>query len=123
MIHIYVLQLEHGRFFVGKTKNPQFRLEEHLRLSNYQWTKKYTPKKVIKIIPNCDDNDLDNYTLKYMEQYGIGFVRGGSFHQLYFDENDYCRIQNMINNSTFIWFSVHKKVYPSKSMRNNSKLL
>jgi hypothetical protein len=121
MIHIYVLQLEDYRFFVGKTKNPQFKLEEHFRLSNYPWTQKFTPIKVIEIIPNCNDNDLDNYTLKYMQRYGIYCVRGGSYQKLYYDKNDECTIQNTIDNSTFIWFKVHKKVYPSKIMRNNSK--
>jgi hypothetical protein len=118
MIHIYVLQLKDYRFFVGKTKNPQFKLEEHFRLYNCPWTQKFTPIKVIEIIQNCNDKDLDNYTLKYMQQYGINIVRGGSFNQL---EIDYWRIQNMIDTSTFLWFKVHKKVYPSKIMRNNSK--
>ena len=29
MVYIYVLQLNNNKYYVGKTKNPQFRLENH----------------------------------------------------------------------------------------------
>ena len=29
MVYIYVLQLEKGKYYVAKTKNPYFRLESH----------------------------------------------------------------------------------------------
>ena len=115
MIYIYVLQLEKGKYYIGKTSNPQFRLEQHFNSSGSQWTiaqlslrsclagartKKYTPLKVLEIIPNCDDYDEDKYTLKYMEQYGINNVRGGSFCQLKLDTDNLSTIKKMINGSS-----------------------
>ena len=45
------------------------------------WTTKYKPIKVVELIEG-DNYDEDKYTLKYMEQYGIDNVRGGSFCQI-----------------------------------------
>jgi len=100
MLYIYVLQLEKGKYYIGKTTNPQFRLEQHFSSSGSQWTKKYTPKKVLQIIPNCDNFDEDKYTLQYMEQYGINNVRGGSFCELKLDEDHLRTIKKMINGSS-----------------------
>ena len=55
MIYIYILQLEQNKYYVGKTGNPQFRLNNHITGSGSAWTKKYKPIKLIKLIPNCDD--------------------------------------------------------------------
>ena len=29
MVFIYIIQLEQGKYYIGKTNNPQFRLESH----------------------------------------------------------------------------------------------
>lgn len=79
MVYIYVLELVDNKYYVGKTDNPQFRLESHFNSNGAAWTKKYKPINIIELIPNCDDYDEDKYTLKYMEKYGINNVRGGSF--------------------------------------------
>ena len=100
MVYIYILQLEKGKYYVGKTTNPKFRLEQHFNSSGSQYTKKYTPLKVLEIIPNCDDYDEDKYTLKYMEQYGINNVRGGTFCQLKLDKDNLSTIKKMINSSS-----------------------
>ena len=100
MVCIYILQLEKGKYYIGKTSNPQFRLEQHFNSSGSQYTKKYTPKKVLEIILNCDNFDEDKYTLKYMEQYGINNVRGGSFCQLKLDKDNLSTIKKMINGSS-----------------------
>ena len=43
---IYILELENKKYYVGKTTNPDFRLEQHFNNSGSQWTKKYKPIKV-----------------------------------------------------------------------------
>jgi hypothetical protein len=100
MIFIYILELENKKYYIGKTTNPDFRLEQHFNKCGSQFTKKYKPKKVLKIIPNCDDYDEDKHTLKYMEQYGINNVRGGSFCELKLNKNNIETIKKMINGST-----------------------
>lgn len=68
--------------------NLQTRIAEHFHSKGCEWTKRYTPLKVAKIIPDCDGYDVDKYTRKYMDEYGIFNVRGGSFSQMRLDEKD-----------------------------------
>ncbi len=102
-INIYILELTNNKFYVGKTTNPTFRLEQHfntnLRLGS-AWTRKYKPIRILEIITNCDDYDEDKYTLKYIKKYGVDNVRGGSFCQIELDEDTINTINRMINGST-----------------------
>jgi hypothetical protein len=86
MVYIYVLQLEHGKYYVGKTSNPNYRIEQHFISGGAAWTTKYKPLNVLEIIPNCDEYDEDKYTRRYMDKYGIDNVRGGSFCEVVLDE-------------------------------------
>ena len=85
-IYIYILQLEQGKYYIGKTINPNFRIEQHFHSDGASWTKQYSPLSVLELIPNCDDYDEDKYTRIYMDKYGIDNVRGGSFCDAVFDE-------------------------------------
>ena len=79
MCFIYIIQLEKGKYYIGKTNNPQLRLESHFNSNGSEWTKLYKPLRVIEVKPNCDDYDEDKITIQYMDKYGINNVRGGSF--------------------------------------------
>ena len=100
MIFIYVLELESGKYYVGKTTNPNIRITDHFESNGSQWTRKYKPVKLFALIPNCDDFDEDKYTLKYMESHGINNVRGGSFCEIMLSPEQIQVITKMINNST-----------------------
>ena len=97
MVNIYVLKLEKGKYYVGKTNNPRFRLENHFNSNGSQWTKKYKPLKIIEIKPDCDDYDEDKYTKIYMDKYGIENVRGGSFVSIKLDETTVNYLTHMSN--------------------------
>ena len=79
MTNIYILKLKNKKYYIGKTENPKLRVGEHFSGDGSAWTRKYPPKKIKKIINNCDDYDEDKYTKKYMAKYGINNVRGGSY--------------------------------------------
>lgn len=100
MVFIYILELEQGKYYVGKTTNPEFRLEKHFTSGGSAWTKKYKPLSVVEIIPNCDDFDEDKHTIKYMEKYGINNVRGGSFCEIRLNDNNIITLKQMINGVT-----------------------
>ena len=51
MVYIYILQLEQGKYYIGKTNNPQFRIDSHFNFNGSAWTTKYKPIQIIKIIP------------------------------------------------------------------------
>jgi hypothetical protein len=100
MVYIYILKLKNNKYYIGKTSNPDFRLEEHKSGEGSLWTKKYKPIKVMELIKNCDSYDEDKYTLRYMELMGIDNVRGGSFCQLKLTNENRKTIERMINGST-----------------------
>ena len=88
MVYIYILKLEDNKYYIGKTDNPDFRLEQHIASKGSTWTSIYKPLELIDLIANCDDYDEDKYIRIYMDKYGIDNVRGGSFVQLNFDDEN-----------------------------------
>jgi hypothetical protein len=99
MVCIYVLELVGGKYYIGKTNNPGFRLEQHFHSGGSVWTKKYQPIRVLEIIENCDDYDEDKYTRIYMDKYGIDNVRGGSFCEEILDEVTIKMLEKMSNST------------------------
>ena len=100
MVFIYILLLEQNKYYVGKTDNPRFRIKSHFKENGSAWTKKYSPLKLLELIPNCDNFDEDKYTKIYMNKYGINNVRGGSFCQIELDKRTYEILQKMIFSAT-----------------------
>jgi len=76
---IYVLRLEGGRYYVGKTENLMKRYQEHLNGSGSAWTSKYLPTSLIESKEGASPFEEDAYVKKYMAKYGIDNVRGGSY--------------------------------------------
>ena len=97
MVYIYAIKLEKGKYYIGKTSNPHFRLQSHFDSNGSSWTKKYEPLKVIEILPNCDDYDEDKITMQYMDKYGINNVRGGSFVSVKLDKSTIETLKQMSN--------------------------
>ena len=82
---MYVLELEGGHFYVGKTMDLQERTAAHLVSASdgAEWTREHKPKRVLKVF-NVPDMCLsaglfeDLVTRQYMMQFGIETTRGGS---------------------------------------------
>lgn len=47
MVYIYVLLLENNKYYVGKTTNPEFRIEDHFCSYGSGWTSKYKPVAIV----------------------------------------------------------------------------
>jgi hypothetical protein len=99
MVHIYILELVDGKYYVGKTNNPGFRIEQHFHSGGATWTRKYSPVRVLELINDCDDYDEDKYTRIYMDKYGIENVRGGSFCEEVLDEATVKMLEKMSNSA------------------------
>ena len=82
MTNIYVLRLEGGRYYVGKTTNVMKRYEEHLNGEGSAWTRKYKPISVHRVFENASPFDEDKITKEYMNQFGVDNVRGGSYVEI-----------------------------------------
>ena len=84
MVCIYLLELTDKKYYVGRTHNLIFRMED-IDYNISKWVQKYKPISVLKVIQDCDVNDEDKYTRKYMDLYGVHNVRGGSFSNEHLD--------------------------------------
>jgi predicted GIY-YIG superfamily endonuclease/DNA-directed RNA polymerase subunit RPC12/RpoP len=82
MEHLYVLQLESGKYYVGKTTDIKRRIEEHHKGKGSEWTKLYKPVKVLETRKVKDEHDENNTTKDLMKKYGVDNVRGGSYSQV-----------------------------------------
>ena len=103
MVYIYILKLKQGKYYVGKTSNPNFRIESHFNSEGTEWTKMYKPEKLLEIIDG-DDYDEDKYTKMYMDKYGIDNVRGGSYTSIILDKetkNHLVKNSNSTNDRCF----------------------
>ena len=100
ILFIYILKLNDNKFYIGKTSNPSFRLENHFNQNGSAWTKKYKPIKLYELKPDCDDDDEDKMTIQYMRKYGKDNVRGGSFCQIKLNKENENTLDRMINGSS-----------------------
>lgn len=81
MTIVYVLRLERGKYYVGKTEDIRKRWKEHCNGTGARWTKIYKPISIVetKPIPVDDSFEEDKVTKEFMGKYGIDNVRGASY--------------------------------------------
>lgn len=82
MVYIYILKLDHGKWYVGKaTDSPRSRIEQHFKgTARVKWTELHKPIDIEAIYPDCMDEDEDKWTIHYMTRYHcIDNVRGGTY--------------------------------------------
>lgn len=77
-MYIYALELEQGKYYVGKSNQPEVRIEQHESAGSC-WTKLYKPISVLYIKESTSIFDEDVCTKELMLKYGIDHVRGGSY--------------------------------------------
>jgi hypothetical protein len=121
MLFIYILELESKKYYIGKTTNPNFRIESHFNSEGCFWTKKFKPIKLHKLIPNCDAYDEDKYTRIFMDKYGINNVRGGSYVQLKLDKSTIDNLVKMNRGTTDKCFICGNKDHFAKDCNYEDK--
>ena len=98
---IYVLKLQQGKFYVGRTNKPiRERFEEHQDGVGSAWTRKYPPLRVLYEMSTSDRFRENTETLKCMDRYGIENVRGGRYSQMSLSAADIDSITQEIRHST-----------------------
>jgi predicted GIY-YIG superfamily endonuclease/ribosomal protein L37E len=98
--NIYVLSLQGGRIYVGKSNDVKKRFDEHKAGYGSAWTSKYKPIEILKVIENASPFDEDRYVKEYMDKYGVNNVRGGSYCTFELSKEQIASIQKEIRGAT-----------------------
>ena len=110
---IYILKLEEGKYYVGRTKDLNKRTIEHFKLNGSEWTKKYKPVEILST--HIGDNfEEEKLTLTIMDKYGIDNVRGGSYCKISLTDSEKEKIQQII-------YSLTDKCYECGNIGHYSK--
>ena len=95
---IYKLNLEGGKKYVGKTTDFDRRMDQHFSGNGAKVTQKFKPinGKTVDEVPGFFSDDVEQeYTEEYIDKYGYGNVRGGTYtnsHTL--EKNNYNKQTN-----------------------------
>ncbi len=80
--HIYKLNLEDGKKYVGKTTNINRRMDQHFSGNGAKVTQKFKPidGKIVYTCPGYFSDKLEQtHTDKNIKKYGYNSVRGGKY--------------------------------------------
>ena len=97
MVNIYVLELQGGRYYVGKTSHTFQRFNQHKSGSGAKWTQKHKVKDLFAFHKDMMDSDENKITVQMMKKYGVRNVRGGSWTKVNMTENEIKRLESKIN--------------------------
>lgn len=86
--NVYVLKLQHGKYYVGKTTDTESRIYEHFSGYGSEWTALHRPLSVMHVYNGVAASDEDKITKEYMDKYGWQNVRGGSYCNIDLREQD-----------------------------------
>lgn len=76
----YVLRLNQGKYYVGRTKYVQKRLSDHFTGKGSLWTKLYKPVSVVDLRPLTYSSQENDTTKVMMKIHGVVNVRGGKWY-------------------------------------------
>eukprot|EP00026_Physarum_polycephalum_P013763 Phypoly_transcript_14203.p1 GENE.Phypoly_transcript_14203~~Phypoly_transcript_14203.p1 ORF type:complete len:126 (+),score=8.81 Phypoly_transcript_14203:63-440(+) len=82
MVFIYVLELAGGKYYVGKSDLPSYRIGDHIQGQGSAWTKLYPMREIFSVQEATSQFDEDKVTKEMMSMFGIDNVRGGSYCQV-----------------------------------------
>jgi predicted GIY-YIG superfamily endonuclease len=77
MTFCYILKLNSGKYYVGKTESIEERMVEHYSGEGAKWTQLYYPVEILEIVPFTHKWQESYTTLILMKKYGVENVRGG----------------------------------------------
>ena len=101
-VSVYILELQNGKYYVGKSTSVAQRALQHLHGKGSAWTQKYKPTgKMMPRLGTVQDETGDaterDETLRYMQLKGIENVRGWRYTSVKLSEDDLESIRREMN--------------------------
>lgn len=97
---LYVLELQHGKYYVGTTNNLQRRFQQHLDGTGSSWTREHAPLTVYRSVALEGPLHEDRVTKEMMLEHGIDNVRGGAYCKLVLDEDQVAALTTEMRSAT-----------------------
>ena len=101
---LYVLELKHGKYYVGTTNNLQRRFQEHVDGTGSVWTRKYAPLGIERSVIVDGPLHEDRVTKELMLKHGIDNVRGGSYCRIDLDDGQYQSLTTELRSAAGVCF-------------------
>ena len=123
MVHffVYILDLDHGKFYVGSTKNLESRLRAHIEGKGAEFTKVHKPlaREIVSEYFQCFSYESDEEalsgelmaTLQLMDEQGIENVRGGPYCEMTLSDATKKEIQRLIDHLKGQCYKCHKRAH------------
>ena len=99
MSTLYVLELQHGKYYVGITNNLQRRFQQHLDGTGSAWTVEHPPVAVHRSVPLEGPLHEDRVTKQMMLDHGIENVRGGAYCKVELDDEQNATLTTEMRNA------------------------
>ena len=85
---IFLVELEHNKYYVGCGSHPEKSFEEIREGLGPAWTQIHRPIRILQAIEFAPRKELDTYVRKWMLEYGVENVRGGSWEHVRLTDGD-----------------------------------
>ena len=121
--NIYVLKLQGGKYYVGKSSDVIGRYQQHVNGNGSAWTKKYKPISLLECKSDVSPFEEDKVVKEYMAKYGIDNVRGGSYTQISLDQVQQEALNREIRGGTDACHQCGQKGHFVKFCPNKNKLI
>jgi predicted GIY-YIG superfamily endonuclease len=104
---IYILKLEGDKYYIGKSKNLESRIANHISGKGSEWTKIYKIESVVDTIVEQTENSFTELatTLHYMAKYGVDNVRGSTYSKVNLSKQEKEAILNHIRGEYDLCFN------------------
>jgi predicted GIY-YIG superfamily endonuclease len=123
--YVYILGLRDDHWYVGYTKNPHRRMDEHFMRWGSVWTDYHRPKTLITMFSG-DEIVENNVTIEMMRLFGIDKVRGGKWCELTFSEDIKRELQRLTKDISIEYLEKCKKILtkiPEFEIRKENKII
>jgi predicted GIY-YIG superfamily endonuclease len=106
---LYVLKLQGGKYYVGKSADVAQRFKQHLSGRGSAWTNVYKPMSIMETRPLTSIHDETNVTKDLMKKYGIDNVRGGAYTAVDMTDDQEDMIRHEMRSSTDACYKCGRK--------------